>query len=82
MTVEEKIRKMLIQNGLSDDQTDEVIKLLKESDLTKSMANRWSDSIDSYPSMIITVLWISAKKIALEYIDETFPQAWFRPMFE
>lgn len=45
------------------------------------MAGRWNDNISDYPPIMTKAIWISAKRIALQWIDTNKPQAWFRPIF-
>ncbi len=60
----------------------ELKKVAKNKDkANKAMANRWSDTADDYPAPLFTVLKMSVKHSALEYIDANCPEAWFRPIF-
>ena len=82
MTFEEKIRTLLIDHGLWPEQAKAVMEVIKKSEITKAMvSHRWGDDIEGYPAPVLMVLWMSSKSIALEWIDENCPQAFFRPMF-
>ena len=82
MTFYEAIKEKLIQNGLADNEADEVLKLAEtDKVLIKTFKGRWCDSVDGYPPTIINLVWIAIKKVALEWIGVNCPQAWFKPMF-
>lgn len=81
MTFEEKIKELLVGNGMFPHQSDEVMERIKTDEAHKSMKRRWTDSVDDYPPQMIQIVWLIAKQHALEYIDENLPKAWFRPMF-
>ena len=78
---QEKIKDMLIENGMFDGQADQVLDLLIDDLAARSMTGRWNDDIEGYHSQLLAVIWRSARRIALGWIDENLPQAWFRPMF-
>lgn len=79
MTFEDKLKAMLVERGLFDDQADEILALVKADEANKAMRGRWQDNIEEYPPQMIVVLWISVKDAALKWIDEHCPQASFRP---
>lgn len=81
MTVEEKLKKMLIDHGMFEDQAVAVMELVKADKVNESMENRWNDEAAGYPPRLFVALWMSVSNHALEYIDEKCPKAWFRPMF-
>jgi hypothetical protein len=82
MTIEDKIKEMLVGRGMFDGQAAEVMKIVKAKDIHESMMHRWDDNMEDYSQALLVVLWASAKATALEYIDAECPLAWFRPMFE
>lgn len=82
MTLEQKLRELLSNHGLWPDDVDAVIELVKADDETNElMLDRWNDPVQDYLPSILSALWIHTKSIALEYIDEVMPKAFFRPMF-
>jgi len=81
MSFESKIRELLIENGMFDKQADAVILLAKENQINDAMKDRWNDSTEHYPPVIMNMLWFSTKKIALDYIEKNIPNAWLKPMF-
>lgn len=82
MTVEEKIRSMLIERGMFDTQAQEVIDATKTDEWMQFMASKWADKIDGYPSQFLAALWINVKRAALRWIDTNLPMAFFRSEFE
>jgi hypothetical protein len=81
MSIEEKIEQLLQQNGMFPDQAKAVMARVKDDEANSPMSDRWGDSADEYPPVIISLAWLSAKHHAIEWIDENLPKAWFRPMF-
>ena len=82
ISVEEDLKEMLVNYGMWPDQADEVIAQAKEDKMFEALKGRWNDPVDEYSPEVLTASWISIKSIALEYIVNNDPKAWFRPMFE
>lgn len=80
MTVEQRIKDMLFNAGLFGADLDEVMKRFKAQPHVQAV--KFTDHESSYPTPLMATLWTSARRIGLEYIDETCPQAWFRSEFE
>lgn len=83
MTVTEKIQGKLIENGMFDSQAKEVM-LLVVPRLRKLVSGYGIDldgQSSAYPDIIHTILFADIKPIALKWIDENIPMAWYRPMF-
>lgn len=83
MTVREKLKDMLIQRGMFEDQAKEVIELSilelnKDADDYKIT---FDASSDVYPDGLYAAMFITIRPIALKWIDDNKPRAWFRPMF-
>lgn len=81
MTLEEKLRQLLVEHGLFESQADAVIQSVKADDANEAMLGRWGDAVDDYPPQMLAMLWLSTKRHALSYIDANLPLAWFRPLF-
>ena len=82
MTFRGTIRKMLIDRGMSDNQADEVIGRVIADKANESMKGRWAHDEEDYPSQVILVLWVSVCRHADQFLAETCPHAWFRPVFQ
>lgn len=82
MTYKEKIKQMLSEQGMFDEDAEAVVEMVIKDDCNVAMKNRWNDDISNYPSTTRSVLWDSVCRIALEYIDKNCPKAWFRSAFE
>jgi len=79
--------KELTSRGMFDNQAKEVMDRVVEDSKNKDSANnsmnsRWTDDIDGYPAPMKVVIYMGIEPIALEYIKEKIPEAWFRPMFD
>jgi len=75
------MRDRLFNSGLFDAQIDAVMERVKAAPENEAMQGRWNDDASGYPPPLLNVAWFSVKHHALGYIDETCPQAWFRPLF-
>lgn len=81
-TIREYLSTYLFNNGMFENQCEEVLQLAEKHDIFKgTMDNRWNDKIDDYPPMAMTTLKISLNRVALEYIEDKCPEAWFKPLF-
>lgn len=57
MTITEKIKKLLTENGLFDNQADEVVEICEDNEeLFYSFKGRWNEDESAYPEMIINIL--------------------------
>lgn len=82
MTIEEKLKAMLVENGMFEEWADTVIARFKEDEVGAIMRGRWGDSVEGYPVQLLAGLWLSTKRIALEWLNENNPLAWFKHRFE
>ena len=79
INIETKIKNMLEENGMWGKSVDAVMSKAKEA--IPDMKNRWGDDINDYFNPLVAFIWGITKNIALEWIDENLPEAWYRPMF-
>jgi len=79
-TVKEIALKHLVKNGMFANDANAVLKAYQ--DRTPEMDGRWDDFADSDPFQLIVCLKIGINSVALEYIEENIPNAWFKPIFE
>lgn len=42
----------------------------------------WDSPAQEYPHKFYTATFVAVARVALKWIDENIPQAWFRPMFD
>jgi len=83
MTIQGKLEKMLMENGMFESQAKEVMNLAKPN-IEKLVENYHLDlnqNSDEYPNAIYSVLFLAIKPIALEWIEKNIPLAWYKPMF-
>jgi hypothetical protein len=81
MTVKEKIMGMLEDMGMFPSQAEAVLELAI-LELDKNTGLNWTDKADAYPPLIYNIALGLIKPIALEWIEQNIPQAWFKPMFK
>lgn len=91
MTVKEKLVGMLVDCGMFDEQAEEIFKLavpalnMAANPGAKEVEARYNIPFDrpwtEYPTVLYGMWFDVIKPIALKWIDENKPQAWFREMF-
>lgn len=81
MTTKEKLIDWLVNNGLSQDEAETVFERAKPEIERDNYRVTWNGPASAYPPALYVVWIMIIKRVALAYIDETCPQAWFRPMF-
>jgi len=82
MTFREAMVKAMTSRGMFQTQAMDVIGNYIEENINDSMLGRWNDDVSAYPDNLQTVLWLSVKDYAHEWIKANAPEAWFRPMFQ
>ena len=73
MTIEEKIKELLVSNGLSADAAATVIQTAKEDEMLATITQRWQEDTAGYPLSVLSLLWFSMKVIALEWDSSQLP---------
>jgi hypothetical protein len=82
MTFNEYVVKFCIDRGMWPDQAEKVLENMRQTQATIGFDDlRWQDHIEGYPSMLMIGFGLNIKTAALKFIDETMPQAFFRPLF-
>jgi hypothetical protein len=80
VTIEEKIKELLESHGMWADGLEYTLKAMKEDAALSDIAGRWGEPVDDYPPSFIGEIWLSVRGIALEWVDENYPQAFHRPL--
>jgi len=82
LTIAEEVKKFLSDRGMFPNQVEDVFKLASEYYAHNEMVGRWNDKPSDYgQAPIMNIILANVKDIALKYIDETCPEAWFRIAF-
>lgn len=83
VTVKEKLKNMLMERGMSQSQADAVMEIaipdLNKLDLDYKIT--FDSQASGYPNKLYDLWFMHIKPIALKWIDENKPQAWFREIF-
>jgi hypothetical protein len=84
MTTREKLQEILEGMGMSNYQSNEVMELAipQLDEVIESYSITWNSPSSEYPEEIYNVLILAIRPIALKWIEENKPLAWFKPMFE
>jgi len=77
-TVEQVLVKKLVENMLWPKEAVEVVALLKADETTAGV--RFDGAPDSYPTPMLAVLLMSAKRHAVDWIDKNKPMHFARPL--
>lgn len=82
MTFEKLAYDYLFNNCMFENDAKKVIELAKKDEvLGDTMQNRWSDDTEGYPQPMLNAFIVALDYVAVKYIDDNIPMAWFRPMF-
>jgi hypothetical protein len=81
MTIKERLIKLGEENGLWQQEAEQIVDVMIAEDREKTMVGRWNDQADGYPQQMIAVLWMSFKFTADKWLKENKPMHWARPMF-
>jgi len=76
------IMNRLTDHGMWPKDAETIFERVKDHEINQSITQRWNDQVDEYPKVMSETLWMGAKSIALEWIDENQPEAFYRPLFE
>lgn len=84
MTTYEKLHGMLVENGMFESQATEVMKLAipELEEIVDGYDITLNQPANEYPKIVYTLLFIAIKPIALKWIEDNVPMAWFKPMFQ
>jgi hypothetical protein len=83
MTTREKLEQMLVSNGMFESQAKEVmeISIPELNNLVEDYQITFDRPASEYPNVIYNILFLAIKPIALKWIEEKMPMAWYKPMF-
>lgn len=81
MTIETKIKSLLVNHGLFEDMAEKVMEAVKADPANASMHGRWGEDESGYHPAIVALAWMSARSHAVAIIDKECPQHWAREIF-
>ncbi len=81
MTFQQHFLAWLQENGLSPAAAQTVIERALVHSMFDSMADRWDDSVEGYPSVLLATLTISMKAVVVEWMEAEKPQHWAKTLF-
>ena len=83
MTTHEKLKSMLIENGLFENQAESVMELARpEIDkLFPDYRITWDRPANEYPKQMFNIWFVTMRPIAFNWIEKNCPQAWFKSIF-
>lgn len=86
-TIFEMFTGRLESSGMLPREAKDVMELVveqsrDEENLLYPMQARWHDDVTDYPPQLFAATRMTIKRVALAWIDEHCPQAWYRSMVE
>lgn len=84
MNTRQKFEKMLFERGMFEDQAKEVMDLaipVCDSQVPYYKIT-WDRPADEYPEPFYSIVFLSIKPVALKYIEDNIPNAWFKAIFQ
>ena len=82
MTFEQFAYGYLYNNGMFPDDAKKVVEAAKNDEILKdTMQGGWDDDMAGYPPFMENIFIVSLNSVAVKYIDENMPKAWFRQIF-
>lgn len=84
MTTREKLKSMLVQKGMFDDEAEAVLAIAipKIEAATPNYRITWDRPEHEYPEPVLRAMWLHVKQAAKEWITKNAPEAWYRPLFD
>ena len=82
MTIEEAVKKYIVDKGVFPEEADQILVLVKADLANEAMKDRWNDHIEDYSKQALNVLYVSVDFSALAWIDKNCPKAWYRLCFK
>ncbi len=80
-TTKQKCLKMLTNRGMFENQAEQVLERALPEIEIGNYEITWNRPASEYPEPLYAVINVILNKVALEWIDENLPEAWFRPFF-
>lgn len=81
MTIENALKKKLIDHGLWEEEANAVLEAAKADLINESMNGRWTDDEEGYPSTILVAIWFNIKSIAVDWLRANKPNHLALSMF-
>lgn len=84
VTTRQKFEQMLFENGMFEDQAKQVMDLAIPviDSQVENYKFTWDRPAEEYPSQLYSIIFMTIKPIALKWIEDNCPMAWYKPMFE
>ena len=82
MTLQDKMRALLTENGLWPQEAAAVLIKAKGEKALESMTERWNDDLESYAAEMLAALWVTVQHVAAKWLAENKPKHFARPLFD
>lgn len=83
MTTRQKFEEILVSNGMFESQAQKVMDTaIPIIDTKHDYKMTWDRPSNQYPDSLYAALYMTIKPIALQWINDNIPKAWFKPMFD
>lgn len=81
MTIEDTLKKKLIDHGLWEEEADAIFEIARADPVNEPMKDRWTDDEGDYPSTMLVALWLSIEPIAVDWLKANKQNHWALSMF-
>ena len=78
MTIAETMKARLVNAGMFESDAATIMEDARSNEALEAMEQRWDDHTEGYPTSVLAATWCSVKELALAWIDEHCPKAWYR----
>jgi hypothetical protein len=78
VTIRRKLEGLLIESGVKPADAREIVEIYANDRYGEAVAGRLDEDASGYPEMMFVICWSAVKKIAVEWIDQNKPGAWYR----
>lgn len=82
MTFRQWAEEFCVERGMFSNDAKKVVELLMADPSFDSMQCRWEDDVSGYPPQMQSVLIVSLKEVAISYIEDKKPKAWYKSLFQ
>ncbi len=80
MTIEKRVKELLIEHGLWKQQANKVLAEYKAD--KDYVPQKWEDDIEGYPLEYLGALWYSVRRFTYAWLLENWPKSFCIPMFK
>jgi hypothetical protein len=82
MNFKHKLVEMMHEKGMNFDDAEKVLEQVISDPSTEPMKDVWLDNVSGHPESVIAVLWLTTRRLAIEYLEYHKPESWCIGVFK